>query len=173
LAIAAGAVSAADTAAWKERSVYQLLTDRYAKANGAADNGACTDLSNYCGGTFKSVEQHLDYIAGMGFDAIWISPVVDNLGNGYHGYWAANWEKINANFGSEDDLKSLVKAAHAKGMYVMVDVVANHVAPVGEDFSQIYPLNQAEHYHSTCQIENWGDQHEVEYCRLADLPDLA
>jgi hypothetical protein len=34
----------------------------------------------------------------------------------------------------------------------MVDVVANHVAPIGSDFSQIYPFNQASHYHATCQI---------------------
>lgn len=112
-------------------------------------------MSNYCGGTFKGIEAHLDYIQGMGFDAIWISPVVDNFGNGYHGYWAANWEKINSHFGSEDDLKALVKAAHDKGMYVMVDVVANHVAPIDEDYSKIYPLNKSEHYHNKCDITNW------------------
>ena len=54
----------------------------------------------------------------------------------------------------------------------MVDVVANHVAPIGEDFSKIYPLNKSEHYHTTCQINNWNNQNEVENCRLADLPDL-
>jgi len=48
----------------------------------------------------------------MGFDAIQISPVVDNLEGGYHGYWAGNWQKLNSNFGSEDDLLSLVKACH-------------------------------------------------------------
>jgi alpha-amylase len=77
----------------------------------------------------------------MGFDAIWISPVVDNFGNGYHGYWAQNWEKRNDHFGSDDELKSLVNAAHSRGIYVMVDVVANHVAPIESDFSKIYPLN--------------------------------
>ena len=126
--------SAADTAAWKQRAIYQVLTDRFSQGSSSND-GACGDLSNYCGGTFKGIEAHLDYIQGMGFDAIWISPVVDNFGNGYHGYWAANWEKINSHFGSEDDLKALVKAAHDKGMYVMVDVVANHVAPIESDFS--------------------------------------
>ena len=134
--------NAADTAAWKKRAVYQVLTDRFAKSSGEANDGACTNLSDYCGGTFKGIENHLDYIAGMGFDAIWISPVVDNLDKGYHGYWAKDWEKINSNFGSEEDLKSMVNAAHSKGMYVMVDVVANHVAPVGDDFSQINPFNK-------------------------------
>ena len=156
-AAAISAASAAGTAEWKGRAVYQVLTDRFAKSNGNENDGPCTDLSNYCGGSWKGIENHLDYIAGMGFDAIWISPHVDNFGNGYHGYWAANWEKTNSHFGSDQDLKDLVKAAHAKGIYVMVDVVANHVAPIGEDFSKIYPLNKSEHYHSTCQINNWNN----------------
>ena len=81
------------------------------------------------------MENGLDYIKGIGFDAIWISPVVDNLDGGYHGYWAKNWDGINSHFGSESDLKNLVKAAHSKGIWVMVDVVANHSAPIGDDFS--------------------------------------
>lgn len=76
----------------------------------------------------------------MGFDAIWISPVIDNVDypeigmDGYHGYWAGNWEKINHHFGSEQDLKDMVKACHDRGIWVMVDVVANHVGPVGTDY---------------------------------------
>jgi len=42
----------------------------------------------------------LDYILGMGFDAIWISPIVANYPNGYHGYWMSNINEINSNFGS-------------------------------------------------------------------------
>lgn len=71
----------------------------------------------------------------MGFDAIWISPVVENTPGGYHGYWAKNWESISPEFGGADALRSLVKAAHARDIYVMVDVVANHVGPIGEDYS--------------------------------------
>lgn len=67
----------------------------------------------------------------MGFDAIWISPPIDNLDPGYHGYWARNWEEMNSHFGSKNDLKNMVQAAHQKGIWVMVDVVANHVAPIG------------------------------------------
>ena len=54
----------------------------------------------------------------------------------------------------------------------MVDVVANHVAPIGTDYSQISPFNQSYHYHSNCQINDWNNQYQVENCRLADLPDL-
>jgi alpha-amylase len=54
----------------------------------------------------------------------------------------------------------------------MVDVVANHVGPVGTDYSRINPFNRAEHYHDWCDINNWGNQWEVENCRLCGLPDL-
>ena len=168
-ALLAVAAQAGDTAEWKQRSVYQVLTDRFARSDGSTNY--CGNLSSYCGGDYQGMIQQLDYIKGMGFDAIWISPIVDNIDEGYHGYWARNWEELNSNFGSADDLKALVNAAHEKGIWVMVDVVANHSGPIGDDFSQIYPLNKAEHYHSDCDI-NWNDQNSVENCRLAGLPDL-
>jgi len=79
---------AGDAAAWKKRAVYQLLTDRFAKSNG--DTSGC-NLSNYCGGDFEGIKKNLQYIKDLGFDAIWISPVIDNIDGGYHGYWARNW----------------------------------------------------------------------------------
>ena len=62
--------SAAGTHAWKSRSIYFVLTDRIARSS--TDNGgaACGNLGDYCGGTFKGLESKLDYIQGMGFDAI-------------------------------------------------------------------------------------------------------
>lgn len=139
IAAALGLASAGDVNFWKSKAVYQILTDRYAKSTPGGDK--CTDLTKYCGGTWKGIENNLDYIKNLGFDAIWISPIPENKGNDYHGYGAINWEKRNPYFGTDDDLKSMVKAAHAKGIAVMVDVVANHSGPVGDDFSQVYPLN--------------------------------
>jgi alpha-amylase len=69
-------VSAADTNAWKSRSIYFVLTDRIARSSSDTGGNACGNLGNYCGGTFKGLESKLDYIKGLGFDAIWITPVV-------------------------------------------------------------------------------------------------
>jgi alpha-amylase len=57
---------------WRELSIYQVLTDRFATTNGSAPD--CW-IRSYCGGTWKGLENKLDYIQGMGFDAVWISPV--------------------------------------------------------------------------------------------------
>jgi alpha-amylase len=71
-------VAAADTAAWKSRSIYFVLTDRIARSNSDTGGSACGNLGNYCGGTFKGLESKLDYIKNLGFDAVWITPVVSS-----------------------------------------------------------------------------------------------
>lgn len=136
--------------------MYQLLTDRFAKNE--PDSNACTELNKYCGGTFKGIQDNLDYIAGMGFDAIWISPIPHNeFPYDYHGYGALDWERVNEYFGSDEDLHSLIEAAHAQDIWVMLDVVANHSSYyAGNDLSQINPLNKNEYYHSKCDID-WNN----------------
>ena len=153
---------------WKSRAIYQLLTDRFSRTS---DTGDC-NLSTYCGGNYQGIIQHLDYIKGMGFDAIWISPIVENSEGAYHGYHLTNLYNLNSHFGNEDDLKELISACHEKDIWVMVDVVANHVAPVGTDYSKITPFNRAEHYHDNCEINDWTNQWQIENCRLSGLPDL-
>ncbi|MBR6133840.1 MAG: hypothetical protein IKQ29_03900 [Bacilli bacterium] len=153
---------------WKSRSIYQLLTDRFARSS---DTGYC-NYSQYCGGNYRGLINKLDYIKGMGFDAIWISPIIENTEGSYHGYHFTNLYNLNYHFGSEDDFKELVKTCHSKDIWVMVDVVANHAGPVGTDFGRINPFNRAEHYHDWCEINNWRNQWEVENCRLCGLPDL-
>jgi alpha-amylase len=134
---------------WKTRVVYQLLTDRFARTNG--DKAGC-DVSKYCGGTFRGILNNLDYITDMGFNAIWISPIVENTEGSYHGYHATNIYRINPHFGSEQDLRELVNACHARDVWIMLDVVANHVGPIGMDYSRVTPFNKAEYYHDNCPI---------------------
>jgi len=158
---------------WKSRSVYQIITDRFARTNG--DSTPCENLGNYCGGTFKGIQNNLDYIQGMGFDAIWISPIVANTAGGYHGYWASNLYEINEKFGSAEEFKELVRACHSRDIYVMVDVVANHMGYVDNwDYSNIVPFNDASHYNAykDCSQIDMRDQSSVETCWLSGLPDL-
>jgi alpha-amylase len=140
----------ADESAWKSRVIYQILTDRFESGSASP----CSDLSSYCGGTWAGIEKQLDYVqgynyhffsysfldlfakictnsrSGMGFDAIWISPMVTNTPNGYHGYWMQDLYGFNPNFGSKSDLQALIQACHSRNMFVMLDVVGNHVGQV-------------------------------------------
>ena len=117
---------------WRSASIYQVLTDRLFSDSRAPQ---CAKLNQYCGGTFRDLRDLLPYIADvLGFDALYISPFVENTEDGYHGYWAKNIYKVNPRFGTEADLKELVLEAHKKGVRVMVDVVFNHVGYIN-DFS--------------------------------------
>uniref|UniRef100_A0A8H7N3S0 Alpha-amylase n=1 Tax=Bionectria ochroleuca TaxID=29856 RepID=A0A8H7N3S0_BIOOC len=162
---------AADTQSWKSRNIYFALTDRIARSSSDTGGSSCGNLGNYCGGTFQGLQSKLDYIKGMGFNAIWITPVVENTDGGYHGYWAKDLYSVNSKYGTADDLKNLVNAAHSKGIYMMVDVVANHMGSGDISTYKPAPLNQASAYHASCDI-NYNDQNSIEQCRISGLPDI-
>lgn len=118
---------------WRGRTIYQVLTDRFALSDGstAAECNVVDGL--YCGGSWSGIVDRLDYIQGMGFDAIWISPVVKQLpqttgyGQAYTGYWQQDLYSLNSHFGTTNDLKELVNAVHTRGMFLMLDIVVNHM----------------------------------------------
>lgn len=94
------------------------------------------------------------------------------MDNGYHGYWAQDFYAVNPNFGALDSLKNFVQAAHARQMYVMLDVVANHAGFPG-NFSTTNPFNSSADYHSQCYIYDWNNQTQVEQCWITgQLSDL-
>jgi len=82
-------------------------------------------------GTFKAFEKHLPRIKEMGIDIIWLMPItpisqVNKKGSLGSYYACSSYTKINPEFGSSNDFKDLVDAAHALGMKVIIDWVANH-----------------------------------------------
>ncbi|CAL6030133.1 Alpha_amylase [Hexamita inflata] len=108
------------------RRIYQVLTDRFAGTN----QNNCNDLYSYCGGNYIGLISKLDYIRNLGYNAIWISPTVEqaqNSNNAYHGYWFSNFYGTNPHFGSAQDLKNLINEAHKRDIWVIADVVYNHV----------------------------------------------
>lgn len=98
-----------------------------------------TDKGFYHGGDLKGVLGKLDYIKGLGTTAIWLTPsfvnkpVQGTTGNesaGYHGYWITDFTRIDPHLGTNEDMKRLIRAAHAKGMKVFFDIITNHTADV-------------------------------------------
>lgn len=82
-------------------------------------------------GTFKAFETHLPRIKDMGIDVLWLMPItpisqVHKKGSLGSYYACSSYTKINPEFGTADDFKDLVEAAHALGMKVIIDWVANH-----------------------------------------------
>lgn len=159
---------------WKGRTIYQLLTDRFARGDGKTD--PCGNLGYYCGGNYRGIINNLDYIQGMGFDAIWVSPIIDNYDGNYHGYAGRNIYELNSNFGSEQDFHDFVTACHARDIWVMVDVVGNHMGNTNTNYTSNYLLNDPTYYHDYCIISDNDfatyNQEHIENCRLFGLADL-
>ncbi|TAQ85031.1 hypothetical protein B7494_g6643 [Chlorociboria aeruginascens] len=185
LTAAIKAVNALSAAEWRSQSIYQVFTDRFARTDGSTTAACDTTSQIYCGGSWQGITNKLDYIQGMGFTAIWISPIVTNLvgntadGEAYHGYWAQDISSLNSNFGTTSDLTALSTAVHARGMYLMVDMVTNHMGYDGcgtcVDYSIFTPFNSQSDYHPFCLID-YSNTTSIEYCWEGDnnvsLPDL-
>ncbi|KAI0742255.1 glycoside hydrolase family 13 protein [Daedaleopsis nitida] len=160
---------------WRNRTIYQLLTDRFATSDNSSPTCNTSDRK-YCGGTWQGIIDKLDYIQDMGFDAVWISPIVTNIegntayGEAFHGYWPQDINSLNSNFGSADDVKALSSALHEGGMYFMVDVVVNHLASDLDppDYSQFSPFSTQANFHPECFISDYNNQTDVEQCWLGD-----
>lgn len=132
----------------------------------------------------------LDYVQGMGFDAVMISPVIKNIdgrasyGEAYHGYWAQDMYSLNPHFGTHQDLLDLSQALHDRGMFLMMDTVINNMAymtnggnPATDvEYSTLNPFNGPEFYHPYCKITDWNDYPQAQRCWTGDnivaLPDL-
>lgn len=150
--------------------IYFIMTDRFYDGDKTNDKEVNeTSPSGYKGGDFQGIIDKLDYIKNLGFTAIWISPVVQNDANGYHGYWSTDFYKTNENFGSMEKLKELVKKAHEKGIKVIFDIVVNHT---GQNHPWLKDPSKASWFHEKTDITDYNNQSNVENGWLAGLPDL-
>jgi neopullulanase len=118
-------------------AILNLMPDRF--ANGKPDNDnlpgfedkvnrADTDSGRH-GGDIQGIINHLDYIAAMGYTAIWPTPLTESNQPrySYHGYAVTDTYRIDPRYGSNDDYKRMVTLAREKGIGVIKDIVLNHV----------------------------------------------
>ena len=148
------AIPASAATSLRGESIYQIMVDRF--YDGDPTNNATGEAFRYTentqddyrymhGGDWQGIIDKIPYIKGMGYTAIWISPVTDPQlwgipdANGtqwptaYHGYNVYDPNRANRYFGAEDPqeskaiLKELVDTCHENGIKVIIDVVPNHV----------------------------------------------
>jgi glycosidase len=119
---------------WREEFIYFLMVDRFhddtprRPALGPDRSAGVATPDDFYGGKIKGVTRNLDYIAGLGCTAVWLSPVFENNPGAYHGYNINNYLAVDPHFGTKQDLIDLVEAAHRRDppMRVILDVVINH-----------------------------------------------
>ena len=96
----------------RSSTTYQLLVYSFADSNG---DGV---------GDFKGIQNKLDYLDEMGVTALWLSPA--HPSDSYHAYDVTDYYAVNPLYGTEQDFKNLIDAAHAKGIKIYMDYVLNH-----------------------------------------------
>ncbi len=129
---------------WDNAIVYFVITDRFFNgdpsndgAHGRSFDGMPT-VGTFHGGDLKGIVDRLDHIEALGANALWITAPFEQVhgyvggGGGrfphfaYAGYWALDFTRLDGAFGTPDDLRSLVREAHQRGIRVVLDVVMNH-----------------------------------------------
>nr|WP_266156713.1 alpha-amylase family glycosyl hydrolase [Dyella silvatica] len=148
-------------------AIYFVMTDRFVNGDPSNDqreqggahrtfdipipgpNGE-SDNIGYLGGDFKGILDNAAYIRGMGFGAVWITPIVDNPDEaftggdpvswgasladrgktGYHGYWGVNFYKLDEHLPSKGlDFAQFTDKMRAQGLKTVLDIVLNHGSP--------------------------------------------
>jgi len=125
---------------FRDESIYFVMTTRFYDGdpnnNAQCWDGASANHGDPCWrGDFKGLIDKLDYIKALGFTAIWVTPIVENAsGLDYHGYHASNFSRVDHRYESGDTtFQTLIDAAHARGMKILLDVVLNHTGNFGEE----------------------------------------
>ena len=136
--------------------LYSLMIDRFYNGNTANDwkmnSPEVLDIVDYQGGDLAGITQKIaeGYFDKLGVNTLWISPITQNPwdawgcypfknGNkydstktytkfsGYHGYWPIYATQLEQRFGTPEELRTLLDSAHAHGINVVLDYVANHM----------------------------------------------
>lgn len=191
---------------WREEFIYFLMVDRFhddksrtpvSTSARSAGSGTRAQLSQFCGGTIKGIQEHLGYIQNLGCTALWLSPIFENddAPDKYHGYSIQNYLKIDPRFGSKEDLIDLVEAAHQREMRVVLDIVINHSGDTWSypgDYPYYYDndrqfdfgewrredrpipteLRNENYYHRRGQIKNWDSYPETQHGDFFSLKDF-
>lgn len=108
---------------WKHAIIYQVYPRSYQDSNG---DGI---------GDIPGIISRLDYIAGLGVDAIWLSPVYLSPNRDY-GYDIADYRAINPEYGTMADMERLIGEANKRGLKIIMDLVINHTSDQHKWFQQ-------------------------------------
>jgi glycosidase len=149
---------------WRDHPIYFLMIDRFNNPETGPNKVWDEDCWEFQGGKINGIREELDYLKDLGVGAIWMTPPFKNpqSTDSYHGYGIQDFLSIDSNFGTEQELQDLVDEAHARGMYVIFDIVINHA---GNVFGY--------HLHNGCVAEAPWRDYEYDICRGGNgTPDV-
>jgi glycosidase len=155
-------------AAWEDQVLYFLLLDRFSDGNerggyrdseGRPVKSGTTPLytpdnlgrleyeawfragDGWHGGTLRGLKSKLGYLRRLGITALWVSPIFRQVAfeASYHGYGIQNFLDVDPHFGTREEFRDFVRAAHEQGIYVILDIIAHHTGNVFTYNADRYP----------------------------------
>jgi cyclomaltodextrinase len=146
--------------AWVKNAVfYQIFPERFANGDASINPkvvenwGGKPTPANFFGGDLQGVMDHLDYLADLGITAIYFNPLF--VGTTNHKYDTQDYLRVDPQFGTNETLKALVQACHAKGMRVMLDAVFNHCGRTFAPFVDVLEKGANSRYASWFHVREW------------------
>ncbi|TJY41516.1 alpha-glycosidase [Cohnella pontilimi] len=137
--------------AWvKDAVFYQIFPERFANGDPSNDPegvvpwGGVPQYNNFFGGDLQGVIDHLDHLQELGINAIYFNPLFQATTN--HKYDTEDYLKVDAHFGTNEKLKELVDACHARGIRVLLDAVFNHSGRTFAPFVDVLEKGEASRY---------------------------
>lgn len=130
---------------------YQIFIDRFCIGDREKDKtyinlkwGDIPNPKSFAGGDIKGITEKLDYIKGLGFDALYLTPIFKSPSN--HKYDIVDYFEIDEQFGNKDDLRVLVDELHKRGMRIVLDAVFNHVSELNDKFRDVTEKGRGSEY---------------------------
>ena len=162
---------------WTRGAVcYQIFPDRFRIGSGGKDRGYINlawggrpEPTSFAGGDLRGIEEGLDHLAEMGVSCIYMTPVFLSPSN--HKYDVEDYYRVDPRFGGDGALRSLIAAAHGRGMRVVLDGVFNHCSCTNPIFLDTSVRGRESPYWDWFFIEGERSSFaERNYKTFADVP---
>ncbi|MFZ6030398.1 MAG: alpha-amylase family glycosyl hydrolase [Chloroflexota bacterium] len=154
--------------AWAQDAVlYQVFSERFNPGGGRTWLNPARPSGLY-GGTLRGITEKMAYIAELGANVIWLTPIFPSPS--HHGYDATDLFEIEPRLGTKADLKSLLDAAHAHGIRVLLDFVPNHISHEHPLFVQAR-TDPDSHYRHWFEFIHWPDEYDT-FFGVKSLPEI-
>ena len=167
----------------KDAVFYQIFPDRFAKSDKVAKPnnlqswGATPTYHGFMGGDLLGVAEKLDYLTDLGVNAIYFNPIFSSPAN--HRYHTHDFMQIDPLLGGNAAFKTMLDAAHARGIRVVLDGVFNHTSRGFLQFNHLMECGQESPYTDWFHVYDWpvkafgeGAPNYAAWWGLPDLPKL-
>jgi cyclomaltodextrinase / maltogenic alpha-amylase / neopullulanase len=144
--------------------IYHILIDRFA----GFPTRENWDQPVFLGGTIRGIISKLPYLMDLGINTLWISPFYKT--SAYHGYHITDFYQVDPHFGTLEDIKDLIHAAHEHNLRIITDFVPNHCSKEHPFFKEAQNDARSQ-YKDWFYFTHWPDEYLC-FLRIKDIPKL-